>query len=223
MLRLNAQQTETLLNKPESGMGFQTVETTAFDGEKKRGTAYNAELLAFDDEPRLQLRADGFQRVLESAPTATAIWKIDVVERPRSAKVRESVHLSHAEKATIDKAQPAKDAPEERTKAGEVFKRFSAYPNDRRLRPDGSWRDGTYATTEADATHVKTGTQATARYALPNSAPACYVFTGKPQKDTVTQRGTVAPDFGQPGGGQEVIFTNGTQPSTVTGPVNIPA
>jgi hypothetical protein len=223
VLRLNAGQTETLLNKPESGMGFQTVETTALDGQTKRGTAYNAELLVFDDEPRISLRAEGFQRTLESAKAATEIWKIEVVERPRSVKVRESIHLSQAVKAAIDKAQPAKDAPEERTKAGEVFKRFSAYPNDRRLRPDGGWRDGTYATTEADATNVYTGTEATARYALPNSAPACYVFTGKPQKDTVIQRGTVAPDFGQPGGGQEVIFKKGTQPNAVTGPVTMPA
>lgn len=143
MLRLTAGQTDTLLNKPESGMGFQAVETTTFNGQKKRGTAYNAELLVFDDESRISLKAEGFQRILESAKTATEIWKIDVVERPRSAKVSESVHLSATVKAAIDTAQPAKDAPEERTKAGEVFKRFSAYANDQRLRPDGSWRDGT--------------------------------------------------------------------------------
>jgi hypothetical protein len=69
---------------------------------------------------------------------------------------------------------------------------------------------------------VKTGTEAVARYALPNPQPASNVFTGKPDKDTVIQKGTVAPDFGQPGGGVEVFFKNGTQPKTVTGPVHIP-
>jgi hypothetical protein len=47
------------------------------------------------------------------------------------------------------------------------------------------------------------------------------VFTGRPDKDTEIQRGVVEPAFGQPGGGVEVIFPKGTQPSTVTGPVEI--
>jgi hypothetical protein len=68
----------------------------------------------------------------------------------------------------------AKDAPQEKTKAGEVFKRFSAYQNDNRLKPDGGWRDGTYATTEQDASNVSTRKQAVERYALPNKTPASY-------------------------------------------------
>jgi hypothetical protein len=41
-------------------------------------------------------------------------------------------------------------------------------------------------------------------------------------KDTVIQSGIVEPAYGQPGGGVEVIFTDGTQPKTVTGPDKIP-
>jgi hypothetical protein len=73
-----------------------------------------------------------------------------------------------------------------------------------------------------DAKNVKTGKDAVARYALPNPAPASNVFTVRPNKDTDIQRGIVEPAFGQPGGGVEVIFTNGTQPKTVTGPMKIP-
>jgi hypothetical protein len=55
-----------------------------------------------------------------------------------------------------------------------------------------------------------------------NDKPASNVFTIKPHKDTVIQRGIVEPAYGQPGGGVEVIFTDGTQPGTVTGPEKIP-
>jgi hypothetical protein len=48
------------------------------------------------------------------------------------------------------------------------------------------------------------------------------VFTGRPNKDTEIQKGTVEPAFNQPGGGVEVIFPKGTQPTTVTGPQEIP-
>lgn len=81
---------------------------------------------------------------------------------------------------------------------------------------------GTYATTEADARNVKSGTDAVARYALPNPAPASCRFTITPRKDTPVQYGVVQPAHGQPGGGIEVIFTTGTQPRTVTGPDKIP-
>jgi hypothetical protein len=119
------------------------------------------------------------------------------------------------------KAGPAKTAPEEKTKANEVFKRYSAYQKDNRLQANGSWSDGTYATTEEDAKNVKTGKDAVSRYALPDPEPACYVFTGKPDKDTPIQRGIVEPAFGQPGGGVEVLFPKGTQANTVTGPETI--
>ena len=63
-----------------------------------------------------------------------------------------------------------------------------------------------YATTEADARNVGTGREAVARYALPDPAPASFVFTILPDGGTVIQRGTVQPAFGQPGGGVEVLL-----------------
>jgi hypothetical protein len=213
-----------LLSQPESGMGYQTVEATTFADRTRRGVALNAELLVFDDEDRTPLRTKTFRTLVEAAPSwVTEIRSISLVPRSLSVNVQESVSVSDSVKAEIKpKAKPAKDAPEEKTKEGEVFKRFVAYADDRRLRADDSWSPGTYATTEADAKNVKTGTEAVARYALPNPAPASYVFTGKPKKDTVIQRGTVAPAYGQPGGGVEVYFKDTTQPNTVTGPDKIP-
>lgn len=215
MLKLAASQTSDLLRQPESGMGYQVVEATLSDDKTKRGVAYNAELLLFEEAPH---HVD--LKLLESARSAAGEIKALRV-LPRATVTTLSARESSGA-AVQKKAGPAKDGPKEKTKADEVFKRFSAYPNDRRVASDGSLLAGTYATTEEDAKNVKTGKDAVARYALPNSAPASNVFTIRPNKDTDIQRGIVEPAFGQPGGGVEVIFTNGTQPKTVTGPTKIP-
>ena len=55
MVKLNLTLQCLLLNQPESGMGYQIVEATTVDNQIKRGIAYNAELLLFEEEPRLTL------------------------------------------------------------------------------------------------------------------------------------------------------------------------
>lgn len=139
----------------------------------------------------------------------------------RSITVRRVASVRESETQYGKKGLPAKDAPHEKTKAGEVFKRFSAYTNDRRILPDGSLLPNTYATTEEDAKNVSTGKQAVARYALPNPEPASNVFTIQPNRDTTIQIGIVLPAYDHPGGGVEVLFGEGTQPRTVTGPEKI--
>jgi hypothetical protein len=217
MLRLNEAETRALLLQPETGMGYQIVEATTHQDKVQRGIVYNAELFFGADESRSVLRTASYPNVLKLAKYSTGDFKFLRVLSRTDAPIQLTER-----KAALAKGKPAKDAPVEKTKAGDVFKRFSAYKNDLRVRADGSWSNGTYATTEEDAKNVKTGKDAVARYALPNPDPACYVFTGRPDKDTAVQRGTVEPAHGQPGGGVEVIFPNGTQPNTVTGPVEIP-
>jgi hypothetical protein len=98
--------------------------------------------------------------------------------------------------------------------AAEEFLRFSAFAIDIRILPDGSVTAGTYVTTHADGmAHVRTGTDAVRRYALPNPAPAVHRYYLKPPTIAV-QRGTVQPANGQPGGGAEVIFVAGAPPAT---------
>jgi hypothetical protein len=117
----------------------------------------------------------------------------------------------------------AEEAPITLTALAEIFKRFCAYANDRRVTPGKGLTLGTFATTKEDAdANVKTGTDAVARYALPDSKPASNVFTITPAQDTEVKRGTTQPANNQPGGGVEVIFVNGLPDGTVTGPVTIP-
>lgn len=228
MYDIHASFKNDLKRQPESGMGYQLVEVQlAKSNRTTAGIAYYGELLVLADEPVVKIAGkESFRAIVMRAPSATGeITSLHVVQKSRAfaldARARESLGLKVASVATAGSG-PASEAPEEDTKEGEVFKRFVAYDNDFRLQADGSWVPDTYATTEADAKNVKTGTDAVKRYALPNQAPASYVWTGKPEKGTKIKRGTVQPAYGQPGGGVEVIFTKGTQPGTVTGPEKIP-
>lgn len=193
-------------------MGYQFVDATTKDGTIREGIVFNAELFFYGGESRSILREKRYADVLRTAQQAAAgeFKELRVLSR-KAATV-----------GLVRKAGPASEAPIAKTGANEVFKRFSAFPNDNRLNPDGSWRPGTYATTEEDAKNVKTGKDAVERYALPNPDPASYVFTGRPHVGTDIQRGIVAEAFGRKGDGVEVLFPNGTQPNTVTGPEKIP-
>ncbi len=121
------------------------------------------------------------------------------------------------------KSAAAETAPVTLTVENEIFKRFSQYANDIRVTSGKGLTPGTFATTKQDAdAHVRTGTDAVARYALPNSKPASNVFTISPAKDSEVKRGTVQPANNQPGGGEEVIFVLGLPDGTVAGPTTIP-
>jgi hypothetical protein len=137
---------------------------------------------------------------------------------------RRDRYLTESRELSVKAASAAaENAPITLTQEAEIFKRFSAYANDRRITAGRGLTQGTFATTKEDAdANVKTGADAVARYALPDSKPASNVFTISPAKDSELQRGVVQPANRQPGGGVEVIFVNGLPDGTVTGPVTIP-
>ena len=217
MFKLTEVQTRELLTQPETGMGYQAVDATLADNTTARGVVYNAELLSLDGEPRVGV-ATSYRTLLESATSASGLVKALRV-LPRAGSTTFSVAR---ESWAAKTAGPATDAADVTTAAGETFKRFSAYQNDRRVLADASLDKGAFATTEDDAKNVNTGADAVARYALPNATPASYRFTIKPDAGTVLKKGVAARAYGQPGGGVEVIFVNGTTPNTVTGPDKIP-
>lgn len=118
---------------------------------------------------------------------------------------------------------PATDAEISISVLGEIFKRFSAYANDRRITAKMGVLAGTFATTKEDAdANIRTGTDAVSRYALENKQPASNVFTITPPGGTQLKRGTAQPAYGEVGGGAEVIFVNASPDGIVTGPIKIP-
>jgi len=225
MLRLDPPLTNDLLNQAESGMGYQIVEATMANDATKRGVVFNSEVLLFDDESSVELaqhfRLFEYSTALgELRPSGQRVKALRVL--PQAGAVEKTALVKESAPAYPKRTSGAADAPREETKAGDVFRRFSAFPNDKRIRPDGGVYPGTYATTKEDGDKVKTGQEAVARYALPNPMPASYKFTIEPHEGTVIQKGIAQPAYGQPGGGVEVIFTKGTHPRTVTGVEKIP-
>jgi hypothetical protein len=219
MIKLNESQIAQLLSQPETGMGYQIVEVKVAAGVK-RATVYNADLLLWEDEPRTYLAEGTYQQLVKGADSVEArrIESIRVVQPVRHA--REHMETQKSAEGLLGK--PATEGEPKRTKYGDVFMRFTAYKDDRRITPDRALRPGTYATTEADSRNVGTGEQAVERYALPDPKPAKYRFRIDPTKDTEYREGTVQPAYGHKGGGVEVLFDRGTSASTVSGPKELP-
>ena len=94
--------------------------------------------------------------------------------------------------------------------------------NDFRITDKRGLKPGTFGTTEEDAKQVHTGREAISRYALENKQSANKRFTIRPPGNTPLQEGIVQPAYGEPGGGVEVIFVNGTPDGTVSMPDTIP-
>lgn len=220
MYYLDEAQQLSLIHQPETGMGYQLVELTTMAYRKVVGVAYNAGIVLEKDEPEQHALFRAFASGIQMKTYGQAVREVRLLSQA-SAEYR-AFRVGEARGAYAAQSGPAKDAPVGVTKLGEIFKRFSAYENDRRIRADGRLEPGTFATTEADARQVRTGKEAVARYALPNPEPAVNVFTIRPVTSTPIQYGIAQPAYGQPGGGVEVIFTNGTTARTVTGPDKIP-
>jgi hypothetical protein len=108
--------------------------------------------------------------------------------------------------------------------ANRVFHRFSAFCPDRRVDPvTGSFLAGTYAAPESEVPFVPTGFVAVGRFALPNNLPASFHYEVEAPTGTSVDFGTVAPSFGQAGGGVEAYFAkavvNAKMPPTLHKPL----
>jgi hypothetical protein len=200
-------------------MGYQTVEVEIPSGTR-RGTVYNADLLVWEEAPSAHLATSVYERLAGTARDVEArmIRSIRVV--PREPDVSSSSTMRRLVLAAS--SRPATDGEARGTAPGDVFMRFTAYSNDRRITPEKGLLPGTYATTEEDSRAVATGEQAVERYALPNPAPAVYRFRIDPTAGTQHQAGIVQPAYGHAGGGVEVLFTVGTARGTVSGPAVLP-
>ena len=185
---------EFLLSQPESGMGYQLVQTS---GSGNRLLIMNAELcINLEHMHELAGYQDQDGRIIVDGD----IQVIDI--EPKSITV--NTHGSFRSNS----------------RKGEVFVRYSAFRNDIRIRRDGSIVSGSYVTTENEALHWGrpfgwTGLSVVGRYALPNPAPAIYRTWLKPTLILPISCGTVAPNYSQSGGGVEVRFEQDTPSGTV--------
>ena len=205
---------------PEYGMGYQIGVVRLNTGKNEHGIILNGtyfvpstELAGFSALSQLLEEAQATVRASKSSVT---IEGAALDSRPAASLRR--VKRIHSFSAANEKQAAAKDAEVTLTLRNEIFKRFSAYENDFRVTEKRGLVPNTYATTADDALNVKTGMEAIARYALESKKSANKVFTISPPENTRLQRGVVEPAYGEPGGGLEVIFVDGTPDYTVTGP-----
>ncbi len=91
------------------------------------------------------------------------------------------------------------------TQPGDTYYRCEPYPTSRRLIAPNTIAAGTYAIPQSEDGFYPTGFSAVGRYALPCFFPACYKWTINPTPGPVNC-GTVVPQFGQAGGGVEIMF-----------------
>jgi len=207
--RIESSTERRLLEEPESGMGFQVVRyrnsplvifnvTTAIELEVLR-----ASRLSEDD---LLFLSGGAEMDTTLEPLSLEDQRISLFST-FDAEVRDDdFGLSFSETA----AEPSERLIPKNRPHG--YYRYSAFYRDKRVRPNGDFIPGTYATTYADMHFVPSGYAAVGRYALPNPASACYLFQIVTY-DRPTLMGTATPNFGQAGGGVEVLFGNGASNS----------
>ncbi len=220
--------------QPEYAMGYQYASVRLSTGGAIDGYILNGASFATRDELSTLAPKDLAKAEAAAAMSKLTISDIALVPRPKATMRRviriNGLLMSDAQKTAtftvsanaLSASQGAKDSPLTATKAGELFKRFSAYENDFRITDKRGLKPGTYATTEEDATHVHTGMEAVSRYALENKQSANKRFTIAPLASTRLQEGIVQPAYNEPGGGVEVIFVDGTADGTVSLPDFLP-
>jgi hypothetical protein len=222
---------ENLTSLPETGMGFQIVEAAIW------GTP--TPLLVFNSERAIDLSQIGLEPgddpavILRNGLRIIETLKSDVVTTIISAPAPRAFRLLNARigflsstttpvaSAGVRAALPSSLVKHDKLKANRVFHRFSAFNPDRRVDPlTGSFLAGTYAAPASEVPFVPTGFVAVGRFALPNNLPASFHYEIEAPAGTSVDFGTVAPAFGQAGGGVEAYFANAV-PNAMASPAPV--
>jgi hypothetical protein len=215
---LGASAISSLVNLPETGMGFQLVEAVVL-GMTKPLLVLNADHaidiaeigLEFGDDPSVILR-NGL-RIMDTMNSGI-VQTMFAAPQPHSFKLLGSrISLPQIANPTaggvLMVALPSSLVKHVSLPANRVFHRFSAFNPDRRVDPkSGSLLPGTYVAPESEIPFVPTGFTAVGRFALPNNLPASHHYVIEAPAGTSVDFGTVAPAFGQAGGGVEAYFKN---------------
>lgn len=219
--RISPDTAKLLIDKPESGLGYQVVRyqgdaliifnaTIAIPLEELRARKFSAEeyvLLSGDPDVGVP---HGFETLSLDNWFEVEFSLFGQSDRSNTFGLSLSETVVEPPEAAIPFNTP------------QSYYRYSAYSLDRRVDPcTGNFLSGTYATTYADMHFVPSGFAAVGRYALPNPASARYVFQVV-TNDRPSLMGTATPNFGQAGGGVEVLFSQGaTNRQGISFPINV--
>ena len=210
MYELNIAGRDLLLALAESGPGYQLIELPMGDINIPAGRyiVFNAELLIelndlvqflVGNDPQSQLFTSYV--AFKAGITITPIAHLPSAPTPVSPSAPAPWPISPTLVATST------------TSGSEVFWRLCAVNPDPRLR-SGVLVPGTYLTSGEDLKLVNTGFGIVGRYALPSPFPASHVAECRPAAGETFNIGTTRPNFGQAGGGVEVLFPSYSVPTT---------
>lgn len=210
MEKLSESLTNKLIRLPETGMGYQIVDATYRDYRHRDAIVLNGSLIEpiVGDVRQMMksLLSEDVQYIAKSASYTSDIIDVNLRTLPMMFK-----------SAQFDESLSAESASTSNSLEDEVFIRFSAFLDDKRITKDKGLVPGTYATTFEDAEYcLDNRINPVARYALPSTKAVKYAFRVEPPAKTELKRGTVQPANDQPGGGDEVVFVKGSPANTVT-------
>jgi hypothetical protein len=220
--RIYEQDSETLLEKPETGMGYQIINAAQYNMRfSRKFVVYNTNLaVELDSDFQVNKRLimnEGYKFALSKAPVLTL--ETNSIKVFDHNSVREFITLS-AVKRDINKrlsgGKGATDSPKEFANGKDIFTRVSAYEDDKRIDfVKNRLKHGTFTTTfEYYANCVITNDEPIDRYALPNDEKIKWAFFIQPKSVDILQKGIVQPAFGHVGGGIEAYFEKGTSENT---------
>lgn len=233
MWNLGKEAIDSLQQLPETGMGFQIV-TGVCLGKLTPLLIFNSEfaidLSNFEfevgDDPSVILRnglrvvdaLKGSTETLFSAPQPHSFELIN-------SRIDPLFIGKSTSRLSPKTAMPSSLIKSITLNANRKFYRFSAFNPDRRVDPNtGDFFPGTYATVESELPFAPTGFSAVGRFALPNNLPASNRYTIVAGAGTQVSFGTVAPAYGQSGGGVEAYFQKAVKNQKIPPdpPVNLP-
>ncbi|HEV8079468.1 MAG TPA: hypothetical protein VGP43_02060 [Chitinophagaceae bacterium] len=210
--KLSTLQEKELLNKPETGMGYQVVEATKQNSYTlQKYLVLNSEIvIEMDANESIYIKKvinEGTIAIKASADfvTLSSIYVLNEKQFRNVVSERKNEH----EKGAIE--NPVVNADGE-----EIFVRLSAFDNDRRVdKINKCLRPGSFTTTMDDYLKCKSSNDdPVERYALPSNYKIQFAFHIQPRKADTLQRGIVQPANEKRGGGKEAYFDKGTAQGT---------
>lgn len=222
IFKIYPQDAETLLKKPETGMGYQIINASQYDRTLVRKfVVFNTNLAVeldsdFQTNKRLIIN-EGYKAVLNKA--TELMLETDSIKVFENDSVREYRVLSESKKSGKKRhsgGKGATDSPKEYANDTDVYVRISAYEDDKRIDfQKKRLKPGSFTTTFGDYTDcISTNDDPIDRYALPNDEKINWSFYIKPKSIDILQKGIVQPAFNHEGGGIEAYFEKGTSENT---------
>jgi hypothetical protein len=207
ILHIGSKTESRLLASAESGMGFQIVQY-----QEQPWVVFNATVTLSLSELRERIFSEEDYSLVSGDPDSEAIRALPTVEFQEDFPIVFSILDPKYRNPLLGLAfcqTPIAPPPNVISQNWPYsYYRFCSYWRDKRVDSSGNFLAGTYATTYSDLHFVPSGFAAVGRYALPNPASAPFVFSVL-TFDRPTLMGTATPNFGQAGGGVEVLFDIG--------------